>query len=216
MDLIIDIQCCKDNKNRIVSKEVAIVALHKDFSAHWIVSPKCTSKCLRKNILEQNNWLTINHHGLEWCEGDIAVKKMYKNLEEICRKADKIYVRGKEKVKLLEKVTTRQIINLERDNACPSFQRLIWKENYCMQHAVKPTYLRYACALNNVYRLKDWLTTRKGNVESGEFNFEPPLDLCDEHDRNSATPSMDQISQRRRLSCGSDSADLAEASCFCF
>lgn len=216
MDLVIDIQCFKDNKNRIIPKEVGVVALHKEFTAHWIVSPDCNSKSLRKEILRQNNWLTVNHHGIEWCEGDVSLKKMQKNLQEICMKADKIYVRGKEKKELLEKVTTREIINLERDNACPPFQKLTWCEKYCIQHAIKPCYLRYACALNNAFRLKNWLTSRKGEaIESGEFVFQPPVYLCDEHDRNPSIPSTYQISHDRSVSCRSDSSRLGKAKCFC-
>jgi hypothetical protein len=91
MDLVIDIQCFKDNKNRVIPKEVGIVALHKDFSAHWIVSPKCNSKSLFKRILRQNNWLTVNHHALEWCEGDVfeevvekSARDMYEGWKDLC------------------------------------------------------------------------------------------------------------------------------------
>lgn len=214
MDLVIDIQCFKDNKNRVIPKEVGVVALHKDFSAHWIVSPECNSKSLRKEILRQNNWLTVNHHGLEWCEGDISSKKMYKNLQEICMRADKIYVRGKEKSELLVKVTTRQVINLEQDE-CPPFQKLIWCEKYCIQHAIRPCYPRCACALNNAFRLKNWLTTREAAVESGEFIFQPPVNLCDEHDRTCSLPSTYQISHGRSISSRSNSSRLGKPKCFC-
>jgi hypothetical protein len=216
MDLVIDIQSFKDNKNCVISKEVAVFALHQDFSGHWIVSPKCNSKFLRKDILRQNNWLTINHHGLEWYEGDAAAKKMWKTLQGICMKANKIYVRGEEKRKLLEKVTTRQIINLEKDNTCPPFEKLPWCEKYCIQHAIKPCYLRYSCAVNNAFRLKSWLTTRKeGAVDTGEFTFEPPINLCDEHERNSSVPSTYQISHGRSVSGRSNSSRLGKARCFC-
>lgn len=109
MDLIIDLQFFKDNKDRVVPKEVAIVALYKDFSAHWIIAPSCNTRSLKKYILRQNNWLTLNHHGLDWYEGDVTLKNFYKSLQDICKQAGKIYVRGAEKAKLLNKITVRVI-----------------------------------------------------------------------------------------------------------
>jgi len=37
MDLVVDIQCFKDINNITVPKEVAVVALHSDFCAHWLL-----------------------------------------------------------------------------------------------------------------------------------------------------------------------------------
>jgi hypothetical protein len=215
MDLIIDAQFFKDNKNCIIPKEVAVVCLHKNFSAHWIVGPTRNSKRLRKEILRQNNWLTLNHHGLEWYEGDISVKKMYKNLEDICKRSNKIYVRGKEKVELLSKLTTREIINLEQVDSCPAFQNLPWCETYCMQHAIKPSYLRYACALNNACRLKIWLLSDAQKTKSSSSVFELPLDFCDEFSRSSTISSTDQISYSWSLSGRSNSSHVRQTLCIC-
>ncbi|OXU17871.1 hypothetical protein TSAR_001538, partial [Trichomalopsis sarcophagae] len=90
-----------------------------DATAHWIIASTCNTRFLKKDILRENNWLTLHYHGLDWYDGDVSLKKIYKTMHDICRKANKIYVRGEEKAKLLNKITTREVINLEEAYECP-------------------------------------------------------------------------------------------------
>ena len=39
MDIVVDIQCVKDFKNRAIPKEVTVLSLDQNFTEHWIVSP---------------------------------------------------------------------------------------------------------------------------------------------------------------------------------
>ena len=39
MDIVVDIQCVKDYKNRAIPKEVAVLSLDQNFTGDWIVSP---------------------------------------------------------------------------------------------------------------------------------------------------------------------------------
>ena len=155
MDLVIDIQCNKDHKNTISPKEVALVALKEDYIAHWIIVGSVPLKKLPGSVKRKNNWLTQNYHGLEFTDGDVTQKVLYKSLRSILKNAQKIYVRGEEKQKILNDLSMRETINLENVELCPSFEKLPWEEKYCICHAQKPSYTRYACAaLNNAYRLK--------------------------------------------------------------
>lgn len=173
-----DVQCFKDSKDRVVPKEVAIVALHKEFTAHWIVSPICKSWKLRRDIRKQNNWLTVNHHGLDWYDVGVSLSTLHKKLKDIFKTTDKIYVRGKEKAEYLRRLTTREIIDLEEDVNCPPFVKLTWTECYCFEHAVKQNYLRYSCALHNSFQLKHWLNNRTEVTVDTDWALEP-VELCD-------------------------------------
>ncbi|OXU31787.1 hypothetical protein TSAR_006785 [Trichomalopsis sarcophagae] len=77
MDLVIDFLFSKDNKGRVVSKEVGLL-------------------------------LTLHRHGLDWYDRDVSLNKFYNTMHDICRKANKIYVRGEEKAKRPNKITTRE------------------------------------------------------------------------------------------------------------
>lgn len=180
MEIIIDIQCFKNNKNQAIPKEVAVCALNQNFSAHWVVLPPCSSNSLCKEVKKQNDWLTRHHHGFEWREGDVTLKRLYKNLESVCNIADKIYVRGEVKAALLEKITTRRIINLEQEQDSPALRNLPWADAYCLQHSFKYNHLKFTCALNNVIRLKLLLRTGEKFTPEQDINFVPPTDLCDE------------------------------------
>ena len=39
MDIVVDIQCVKDFKNRAIPKEASVLSLDQIFTGHWIVSP---------------------------------------------------------------------------------------------------------------------------------------------------------------------------------
>lgn len=90
MNVVIDEECFKDNKNRIIPKQVAVCALDKEFTAHWIIALYARLNRLGQNIRKQNNWLMQQHHGTDWCKGDISEKLLYNNLQKICNKAEKV------------------------------------------------------------------------------------------------------------------------------
>ena len=63
------------------------------------------------------------------------------------------------KQKILDDLSMQETINLENVELCPSFEKLLWKQKYCIYHAQKPSYTRYACAQNNAYRSKRLLNS---------------------------------------------------------
>jgi len=114
---------------------------------------------------------------------------------------------------VLHSTVAREIINLEDDKACPSFNKLPWQEKYCLQHALKTPHLQYSCALNNAYRLKTWLkscdTESFLNADSDLF-FIPPTQLCDEQSGNSERAVIDPIAFRWSVPCRSNSPGVDE------
>ena len=180
MDIVVDIQCVKDFKNRAIPKEVAVLSLDQNLTGHWIVSPNSKITTLCQEAGKENDWLSQNHHGLDWLDQGVSAKVLFKNLEEICNWAKNIYVRGGTKVGILRKITTRHI-NLKFQDDCPPFHKLTASSNYCMHHALKFCFSKYSCALNNAFEVKTWLNTsdktqavnllRTGLVDISTTNF---------------------------------------------
>lgn len=245
MDLVIDIQCYKDYSGRVAPKEVAVVALGAEYVAHWIVAPSRSVDLLSAAAKRENNWLTLNHHGIDYSEGDVTEKALFKTLRKILKDARKVYVRGKVKWSLLSDLTTREIINLENKNACPPFASLLWDERLCIHHAQMPMFRLYTCALNNAYRLKKWL---KSNARLFELDQKEERQIkarlqhiCDDSNVNSDESSMhyfqigeggeDEVDYEQHrgfavsaddttshcgcFSSGSDPANVGETNCIC-
>lgn len=158
MDIIVDVQFCIDIQNKVIPKEVAIASVKENFLAHWIVAPPCSVQKLSSETRKQNNWVCKNKHGIVWQDGDISLPKLKKNLQIILESVDKIYVRGRDKAEFMRDLATNEIINLEEDETCPSFQNLTWLNTYCFYHAIKNHPQALSCALNNVAKIRYWMT----------------------------------------------------------
>ena len=83
---------------------------------------------LRQLILD---WLTQHHHGLDYLDGDVTNKYLDRSLSAILMKARKIHVRREEKWRILNELTSRDIMNLEKNQACHSFANLPRDKRYC-------------------------------------------------------------------------------------
>ena len=90
MDRVIDIQCYKDNSGRVALKEVAIIGLGAEYVAHWIVAPSRSVDLSSTAAKRENNWLTLNHHGIDYSEGDVTEKELFKTLRKILKDARKV------------------------------------------------------------------------------------------------------------------------------
>lgn len=218
MNIVVDIQFLKDAKNTVTPKEVAIVALDNNFISHWIISSKDPIHTLSNSARKENNWLTKHHHGLDYFDGDVSKNKVFKVIRDLTKRVEKIYVRGKEKWLLLQKITSCNVINLEYDAECPSFDKLPWCDNFCLYHAIKLPHLKYSCSLNNAFRLKNWLSTTRvmyKRFEDSDSTFQPPLQLCDEQSGSFENFVPYTISYRGSVPSRSDPAEVDETDCIC-
>ena len=195
---------------------MAVLSLDQNFTGHWIVSPNSKITTLCQEARKENDWLSQNHHGLDWLDQGVSAKVLFKNLEEICKRAKNIYVRGGTKVTILRKITTRHIINLEFEDECSPFHKLTASSNYCMHHALKFCFSKYSCALNNAFKLKTWLNTRGKSQAVEEFAFEPPINLCDEQYSNSTDFISNSYSRCGSLCGRSNPIGLDETDSFYF
>ena len=73
-----------------------------------------------------------NHHGLTRLDGDISQRTLLKNLESISRYTNKIYARGHENLVFLQGGVHNEVINLEDDENCASFENLSSTGKYCL------------------------------------------------------------------------------------
>lgn len=155
MDCVIEIQGFFDKDDEFVPKEVAVVTLDEEFSGHWIISPPVLFTDLPQQIRIKNNWLTHNHHGIEWFEGDITLQQLHIKLRDIARGSGKIYAFGPINAGYLQAVMSREIVNLETVN-CPTFSTLAFNSQRCLHHGLmrRP---ELTCSLNRAVRLKQWI-----------------------------------------------------------
>ncbi|KAL7288276.1 hypothetical protein TKK_0017615 [Trichogramma kaykai] len=183
MDAVIDIQFIKNSKNECIPKEVAVTSIQNNYIVRWVlITP--TSKNLPMDIIRQNNWLVRNYHGLDYYDGEVSTRCFLKTFRELAKKINKVYVRGNEKLDFIQNLMSREVINLEYDPDCPSFLN---PDTYCIHHGLKELSLRYACALNNVIRLKNWI--------GGLQKFKNSCDIF----QNLLEPQPDQDEQFRAL-----------------
>lgn len=157
MNLIVDVQFFLGGEGVYVPKEVALLTLNENYLAHWIVAPPYDAEKLEDNVKKTNKWLTRNHLGLDWHDAGISRKALVKNLQAIARDVDTIYVRGADKVAFLKNIISRDIVNLETREDCPTFSSLAPSDVYCVQHSLKKSHTSFNCALNNAIRLRKWL-----------------------------------------------------------
>ena len=155
MDYIIEVLGFRDSHNKFVLKEVAVVALGKEYIAHWIAAAPHSFCDLPIKIQVFNNWLTSNHHGIEWFDGDIPHRQLHANLRELTRSARQIFVKGSQESAIIQSITTRHVENLENYN-CPPLHQLNKSDIFCCFHGAQCTQA-FMCALNNAVRIKSWI-----------------------------------------------------------
>lgn len=154
MDIVIDIQGFRDADSKFIPKEVAVVAINRNITDHWILMPPYLFSELSETSRKENNWLTRYYHGIEWNDGESNPKYLAIHLREITRSCRRIYVRGSEKARYLQNLLSRNIYNLE--SISPSFKCLTAKER-CTYHGLRERFNNFQCALTNAYKLKQWL-----------------------------------------------------------
>lgn len=192
MNFIVDIQAFtyKDNYT-LLPKEVAVLAVHKDYLAHWIVSPPVPYSTLRSVSKLSNTWLCDNHHGIDWIEEGISLHQLHSNLRRLARVASTITVYTKDVADYLQDIVGRSIISLEEDPETPAFCKLKPQDNFCIYHGVERAQI-YRCALNNVYRVREYIlrtgrTIQDSAIKTHNKSIKTSLISC----KNKSTQTSD-------------------------
>lgn len=144
--LILDVQWFKEDKHRIIPKELAAFDGHK--LSHYIFKPPYPLRILpNKNYRKQNKWLMENCHGLEWNDGFTPLHQFKNIVCQLCRAVDVIYVKGREKANFLRKFISAEktavIVELDEQPSIP-----LELPARCFSHRSSATTSK--CALSNV------------------------------------------------------------------
>ena len=170
MDIVVDIQGFRDAEKKFIPKEVGLVAIDTLFVRHWILRPPYPLYRLSNAARRENYWLTRNHHGIDWFDGEDDPEYFKIELRESTRHANNIYVRGSEKAHYLRNLLARNIYNLE--NISPAFKFLSDDEvqgRYCDEHSFRKS-SGFHCAYHNAYKLKQWILERYTSENKDSIN----------------------------------------------
>lgn len=153
--IFIDLQGFKSTSNRFIVKELAIV-FNKNEYINFFVKPPFDFECLSIKRQREANWLTKNHHHINWNYGSVTYQSVCKFLKTNTRHSI-VYTKGEEKKKWLEEMIHRTIFNIE-DIGCISFKKIENKYPeciYCNYHS------HGVCALRNAFLISNEMSFLK-------------------------------------------------------
>lgn len=170
----VDMQGFKDNSNRFVLKEIAVVTSNASF--HDVIKSPFAFRHLNKKRTREAKWLTKNHHGIHWNAGTMSMTQLRTIIRPMLHRKV-IYVKGIEKVQWIRFILNYDnnnngnddnesksinIVNLDSIDAlaaaaggCTSLKqpikiRFVGYENMCKNHPND----QFHCALKNVLAYK--------------------------------------------------------------
>lgn len=98
MEAVIEFQGFKDNQNRFIVKEFALVsALYK---VHFMFGPPYGKSRLDSKTQRTVRWLTRHYHKIRWESGEFPYDEEYIRL--LCIPFSTLYTRGLEKTKFIQ------------------------------------------------------------------------------------------------------------------
>lgn len=162
MDYIITLQCFRDSASKPVIKEAAVLCVDKNYIAHFICSPPYAFTDLPIKIQEYNNWISSTISGIEWFEGSVPHRQLYAILRDIVKTARTIYSYEESCVKLLESITTRNIVNLSNIGYVPTVKTPNNRKVFCYHHGSLQREI-FSCALTIAGDIQNWLLLRSEN-----------------------------------------------------
>lgn len=140
-------------------------------SHHYIFAAPFPLRQLSENCQKSVIWLTRNHHGLQWSQGQTPYNKINECIQPLLEEHLVIYVKGDQKVNWLKELCTNISIdcrNIEEIGCC---SRLLPPQDYghifynCNQHNKRST-TNHRCALQNTKIIEHWYHIN--NIHSNE------------------------------------------------
>lgn len=159
MDFVIDVLALRDAENYFLPKEVSVVCLQGDVSAHWIIKSPYSFDELPDDIRTTNDYLASRMYGIHWFDGDVTLRKMQIYLQNIARKASRIYVKGIETARYIQTIMSHSVINIDNyaNVSFVSLQTKFKKENMCLVHALlDEDYKKEFCTVLRANLIKVW------------------------------------------------------------
>ena len=102
------------NKEKFVFKELAIISEDYSVNLHCLFKPPHNISQLNTCERQIVKWLTKNHHGLKWQNGDQPYEELVETLTKYTKKANVIFVKGSAKEEILQNyIPHKTVLNLE-------------------------------------------------------------------------------------------------------
>ena len=180
MEFIVDIQGFENSYNELIVKELSLIALGFDsIPTNYMFKPPFEWNYLSPKRQNKNSWLVKNYHGLSWDLGDFPYCDLTKILRRHLEKASKVYVKGLQKRRFLERFISN-IINTD-DLGCPYLQKITQNSILCDNHRNWKSCFAPNCAVRNVMKMNDWLVEY---CDWSAMNFYKEVDNTDSHHEN--------------------------------
>ncbi|OXU21042.1 hypothetical protein TSAR_002695 [Trichomalopsis sarcophagae] len=129
---------------------------------HFSLGDFVTARIYRVTLLVEDRQRPCSSatFGIHWFEGNITLRKLQYHLYNLARTAKRIYVKGLEKARYVESITTRNVENLD-DYTTDGFgelQRRFKCPQVCSYRGCQAdTYKRLYCALLRAHILRKWI-----------------------------------------------------------
>lgn len=153
-------------RDRFAAKEVAVLRSNKILTHHVFREPIPWSLLTRAEK-SQACWLTANHHGLQWNDGDVD----YRKAKTIVRRAvcDQIetprtvYVKGLQKTKWLREILGDALenVDLSIETMDAEFDDIDRLEDLDATGAFRCDRHSRNCAMENVCKMRNWWIERE-------------------------------------------------------
>ena len=140
---VLDFQGFQLLPHTFVVKELAVFDIHQGYHAQWTFQPPHAWDQLSARRQKTYAWVIRNCHGLSWESGVLPYRALRPILLSLFTTYSTLYVKGVEKVKFLEKLSGRPILNLN-DLPCPKIDCLPLSKMVCPDHSIHFK----ACALH--------------------------------------------------------------------
>ena len=160
MAYVVDIQGFKSMSNQFIIKEICILGIDNNESFHRIVKPLTCYRRLSVELQRRVDWVTRYIHGLPWdlpgCMDHSEIEFMTR---KILRKANRVYIKGSERVSFLKELLDYPDINIvDLDIFDYHGSRQLTDEyrgHNCSRYPVRHNQLR--CAVKKALTYRDYL-----------------------------------------------------------
>lgn len=137
MSVVLDFEGFQLKQGKFIVKEMAAYAVNDpSYRGRWLFQPPHSFQQLPEKNQRSFSWVSRNIHHLSWSSGQLPYTDLEFILRVNFRLFKKIYVKGLEKKNFLEKISKREIINLD-DLDCPPMRDLPPVDVFCPYMHIK-------------------------------------------------------------------------------
>lgn len=149
------------DENNFIVKELSFCDLEKNYHNFWTFQPPYEFSKLTLKQKRQYFWIKNNTHGFTWYSGDLPYSKLFSFLRRLSKRYARIYVKGHEKTRFIERFCKDKCFNIE-DLGCPKIDFLPHHNISCGFYHSSPTH----CALVKAISFSQYLKYKTDSIGS--------------------------------------------------